>query len=69
MDSKLSHIRYGFGSSINGYVFGNFGNLFHTRLERKMTELVVLLFLIILCIAFAVSLDEVKREKEKRFRK
>jgi len=34
-----------------------------------MTKLVVLLFIIILCTAFVVSLDEVKREKEKRFRK
>ena len=69
MDSKLSHIWYGFGSSINGYVFGDFGNLFNTRLEGKMTELVLLLVLILLCTAFGVSLDEVKREKDKRFRK
>ena len=69
MDSKLSHIRYGFGSPVNGYVFSNFGNLFNTRLERKMTELVLLLVLILLCTAFVVSLDEVKREKDKRFRK
>ena len=67
--SKLSHIGYGFGSSINGYVFGNFGNLLDTRLEGKMTELVILLFIIILCTAFVVSLDEAKREKDKRFRK
>ena len=69
MDSKLSYIRYGFGSSINGYVFGNFSGLYNPRLEGKMTKLVVLLFIIILCTAFVVSLDEVKREKEKRFRK
>tara|TARA_R100000742_G_C4275386_1_gene95825 strand:+ start:1849 stop:2058 length:210 start_codon:yes stop_codon:yes gene_type:complete len=69
MDSKLSHIRYGFGSSINGYVFGNFGNLLDTRLEGEMTELILLLVLILLCTAFVVSLDEVKREKKKRFRK
>ena len=69
MDSKLSHIRYGFGGSINGYVFGDFGNLFNTRLEGKMTELVLLLVLILLCTAFVVSLDEAKREKKKRFRK
>ena len=69
MDSKLSHIWYGFGSSINGYVFGNFGNLLDTRLEGKMTELVLLLVLILFCTAFVVSLDEVKREKKKRFRK
>ena len=69
MDSKLSHIRYGVGSPINGYVFGDFGNLFNTRLEGKMTELVLLLVLILLCTAFVVSLDEVKREKDKRFRK
>ena len=69
MDSKLSHIRYGFGSPVNGYVFSNFGNLLDTRLEGKMTELVILLFIIILCTAFVVSIDEVKREKEKRFRK
>ena len=69
MDSKLSHIRYGFGSPVNGYVFSNFGNLLNTRLEGKMTELVLLLVLILLCTAFVVSLDEVKREKDKRFRK
>ena len=34
-----------------------------------MTELVLLLLLIILCTAFVVSIDEVKREKDKRFRK
>ena len=67
--SKLSHIWYGFSSSINGYVFGNFDNLLDTRLEGKMTELVILLFIIILCTAFVVSLDEAKREKDKRFRK
>ena len=69
MDSKLSHIWYGFGSFLNGDVFGNFSGLHNPRLEGKMTKLVVLLFIIILCTAFVVSLDEVKREKEKRFRK
>ncbi len=34
-----------------------------------MTELVLLLLLILLCTAFVVSIDEVKREKDKRFRK
>ena len=69
MDSKLSYIRYGFGSFLNGYVFGNFSSLHNPRLEGKMTELVILLFIIILCTAFVVSIDEVKREKQKRFRK
>ena len=67
--SKLSHIWYGIGSFLNGNVFGNFSGLHNPRLEGKMTKLVVLLFIIILCTAFVVSLDEVKREKEKRFRK
>ena len=69
MDSKLSHIWYGFGSFLNGDVFGNFSGLHNPRLEGKMTELVILLFIIILCTAFVVSIDEVKREKQKRFRK
>ena len=69
MDSNLSHIWYGFGSFLNGYVFGNFSGLHNPRLEGKMTELVILLFIIILCTAFVVSIDEVKREKDKRFRK
>jgi len=34
-----------------------------------MTELAILIFIIILCTAFVVSIDEVKREKDKRFRK
>ena len=34
-----------------------------------MTELAILLFIIILCTAFVVSIDEVNREKQKRFRK
>ena len=67
--SKLSHIRYGFGSFLNGYVFGNFSSLHNPRLEGKMTELVILLFIIILCTVFVVSIDEVKRKKDKRFRK
>ena len=69
MDSKLSHIWYGFGSFLNGDVFGNFSGLHNPRLEGKMTELVILLLIIILCTAFVVSIDEVKREKQKRFRK
>ena len=69
MDSELSRTRYGFGSFLNGYVFGNFSSLHNPRLEGKMTELVLLLVLILLCTAFAVSIDEVKREKDKRFRK
>ena len=67
--SKLFHIGYGFGSFFNGYVFGNFSGLYNPRLEGEMTELVILLFIIILCTAFVVSIDEVKREKDKRFRK
>ena len=69
MDSKLFNTWHGFGSFLNGYVFGNFSSLHNSRLEGKMTELVILLFIIILCTAFAVSIDEVKREKKKRFRK
>ena len=69
MDSKLFNTWHGFGSFLNGDVFGNFSSLHNPRLEGKMTKLVVLLFIIILCTAFVVSLDEVKREKEKRFRK
>jgi hypothetical protein len=69
MDSELSRTRYGFGSFLNGYVFGNFSSLHNPRLEGKMTELVLLLLLILLCTAFVVSIDEVKREKDKRFRK
>ena len=69
MDSKLFNTRYGLGSFLNGNVFGNFSSLHNPRLEGKMTELVILLFIIILCTAFVVSIDEVKREKDKRFRK
>ena len=69
MDSKLFNTWYGFGSFLNGNVFGNFNSLHNPRLEGKMTELVLLLVLILLCTAFVVSLDEVKREKDKRFRK
>ena len=69
MDSELSCTWYGFGSFLNGYVFGNFSGLHNPRLEGKMTELAILLFIIILCTAFVVSIDEVKREKKKRFRK
>tara|TARA_A100001515_G_scaffold73007_1_gene58021 strand:+ start:486 stop:695 length:210 start_codon:yes stop_codon:yes gene_type:complete len=69
MDSELSRTRYGFGSFLNGNVFGNFSSLHNPRLEGKMTELVLLLLLILLCTAFVVSIDEVKREKDKRFRK
>ena len=69
MDSKLFNTWYGFGSFLNGYVFGNFSSLHNPRLEGKMTELAILLFIIILCTAFVVSIDEVKREKKKRFRK
>ena len=69
MDSKLFNTWYGFGSFLNGNVFGNFSNLHNPRLEGKMTELVILLLIIILCTAFVVSIDEVKREKQKRFRK
>ena len=69
MGSELSRTRYGFGSFLNGNVFGNFSSLHNPRLEGKMTELVLLLLLILLCTAFVVSIDEVKREKDKRFRK
>lgn len=69
MDSELSRTRHGFGSFLNGNVFGNFSSLHNPRLEGKMTELAILLFIIILCTAFVVSIDEVKREKDKRFRK
>ena len=69
MDSKLFNTWYGFGSLFNGYVFGNFSSLHNPRLEGEMTELVILLLIIILCTAFVVSIDEVKREKQKRFRK
>ena len=69
MDSELSRTQYGLGSFLNGYVFGNFSSLHNPRLEGKMTELVLLLLLILLCTAFVVSIDEVKREKDKRFRK
>tara|TARA_X000001388_G_scaffold40810_1_gene28710 strand:- start:136 stop:345 length:210 start_codon:yes stop_codon:yes gene_type:complete len=69
MDSKLSCTWYGFGGFLNGDVFGNFSSLHNPRLEGKMTELVLLLVLILLCTAFVVSVDEVKREKKKRFRK
>jgi len=69
MDSEFSRARYGLGSFLNGYVFGNFSSLHNPRLEGKMTELAILIFIIILCTAFVVSIDEVKREKDKRFRK